>query len=122
MITDGEPTRDNSYDSLIRSELGLSSTDRFDGSYLAGVAGRPKLGRDAPRAAAPARQGRRRAARQGVARERALAGAAFRITGARRHRLAGAAHAVLSQKNELAGRRARAPAAVGDRSRRRRIE
>ena len=39
LITDGEPTRDNSYDSLIRSELGLSSTDRFDGSYLAGVAG-----------------------------------------------------------------------------------
>ena len=39
LITDGEPTRDNSYDSLIRSELGLSGSDSFDGSYLAGVAG-----------------------------------------------------------------------------------
>jgi type IV pilus assembly protein PilY1 len=39
LITDGEPTRDNSYDSLIRSQLGLSGSDSFDGSYLAGVAG-----------------------------------------------------------------------------------
>ena len=39
LITDGEPTRDNSYDSLIQSELGLSPADRYDGSYLSGVAG-----------------------------------------------------------------------------------
>ena len=39
LITDGEPTRDKSYDSLIRSELGLSGSDSFDGSYLPGVAG-----------------------------------------------------------------------------------
>ena len=38
LITDGEPTHDNSYDSLIRSELGVSGSDSFDGSYLAGVA------------------------------------------------------------------------------------
>jgi type IV pilus assembly protein PilY1 len=39
LITDGEPTRDNSYNSLIQAELGLSGSDSFDGSYLAGVAG-----------------------------------------------------------------------------------
>ena len=39
LITDGEPFHDNSYDGLIQSELGLSGSDSFDGSYLAGVAG-----------------------------------------------------------------------------------
>ena len=38
IITDGEPTYDNDYDGLIQSELALSSGDRFDNSYLPGVA------------------------------------------------------------------------------------
>ena len=68
-------------------------------------------GRDAPRPAASTRQGRRRAARQGVARQWASEGAPRGIAGAGRHRLAGAVHAVLTEADELAGRRARAPAA-----------
>ncbi|MBW3165218.1 type IV pilin biogenesis protein [Ferrimonas balearica] len=39
LITDGEPTRDGSYNSLIESELGLGSDDKVDSNYLAGVAG-----------------------------------------------------------------------------------
>jgi type IV pilus assembly protein PilY1 len=38
VITDGEPTYDNDYDSLLRSELSLKTSDRFDDSYLPGVA------------------------------------------------------------------------------------
>ncbi|WP_051202239.1 pilus assembly protein [Ferrimonas senticii] len=40
LITDGEPTRDNSYDNLIKSELGLTDADKVDGNLLAGVADR----------------------------------------------------------------------------------
>lgn len=38
VITDGEPTYDNDYDALLRSELALESSDRFDDNYLPGVA------------------------------------------------------------------------------------
>lgn len=38
LITDGEPYRDHDYDALLRSELGLNTSDRFDDSYLSGVA------------------------------------------------------------------------------------
>ena len=38
LITDGEPFYDNDYDSLLRSELALKTSDRFDDSYLSGVA------------------------------------------------------------------------------------
>ncbi|WP_298442523.1 PilC/PilY family type IV pilus protein [uncultured Ferrimonas sp.] len=38
LITDGAPTRDNSYDSLIKSELGLTDADKVDGNLLPGVA------------------------------------------------------------------------------------
>jgi type IV pilus assembly protein PilY1 len=38
VITDGVPFYDNDYDSLLRSELALKTGDRFDDSYLPGVA------------------------------------------------------------------------------------
>ena len=34
VITDGEPTLDNNFDSLVQSELGLGEADKFDGNYL----------------------------------------------------------------------------------------
>lgn len=38
VITDGEPTYDKDYDTLLESELGLNTSDRFDNNYLPGVA------------------------------------------------------------------------------------
>ncbi len=38
LITDGAPTRDNSFDDLMKSELGLTDADKVDGNLLAGVA------------------------------------------------------------------------------------